>query len=76
MIPEEGGSMIILIPKDNCNNATQISQMGYELKYEEYFGGTVLFTKEQVERTNGYSNDYWEKWKMMTKFWEVVRRLQ
>jgi len=26
----------------------------------EYFGGAVLFSKEQVEKTNGYSNDYWD----------------
>ena len=24
------------------------------------FGGAVLFSKEQVENTNGYSNDYWD----------------
>ncbi len=40
--------------------ATRISQMEYGLKYHEYFGGAVLFTKEQVEATNGYSNDYWD----------------
>tara|TARA_R110000772_G_scaffold214526_2_gene325083 strand:- start:527 stop:1924 length:1398 start_codon:yes stop_codon:yes gene_type:complete len=40
--------------------ATRISQMDYGLKYHEYFGGAVLFTKEQVEATNGYSNDYWD----------------
>jgi len=40
--------------------ATNISQMDYELKYHEYFGGAVLFTKEQVEATNGYSNNYWD----------------
>ena len=61
MIPEEGGGADYSYPKDAPRHiATQISQMGYELKYEEYFGGAVLFTKEQVERTNGYSNDYWD----------------
>ena len=25
-----------------------------------YFGGVILFTKDQVEKTNGYSNDYWD----------------
>jgi hypothetical protein len=30
------------------------------MSYPEYFGGVVLFTKEQVEKTNGYSNDYWD----------------
>jgi len=59
MIPEEGCDYSY--PKDNPRHiATQISQMNYQLKYEEYFGGAVLFTKEQVEKTNGYSNDYWD----------------
>lgn len=40
--------------------ATNISQMDYGLKYHEYFGGAVLFSKEQVEKTNGYSNNYWD----------------
>lgn len=40
--------------------ATKISQMDYQLKYHEYFGGAVLFSKEHVEATNGYSNNYWD----------------
>ena len=40
--------------------ATKLSKYKYDLNYEEYFGGVVLFTKEQVEKTNGYSNDYWD----------------
>ena len=28
--------------------------------FDQYFGGVVLFTKEQAEKTNGYSNDYWD----------------
>ena len=34
--------------------------MDWKLKYHEYFGGAVLFSKEQLEATNGYSNDYWD----------------
>jgi hypothetical protein len=61
MIPEEGGGADYSYPKDHPRHiATQISQMDYKLKYHEYFGGAVLFTKEQVEATNGYSNDYWD----------------
>ena len=55
---------------DNCdysypdNNpvhiATKLSKYEYKLGYEQYFGGVILFTKDQVERTNGYSNDYWD----------------
>ena len=59
MIPEPGADYSY--PKDNpIHLATRISQMDYRLKYHEYFGGAVLFSKEQVEATNGYSNDYWD----------------
>ena len=74
MIPEEGGGADYSFPKENPRHiATQISQMNYDLKYEEYFGGAILFSKEQVERTNGYSNDYWD-WGMEDDdlFWRCV----
>jgi len=59
MIPE--GDTDYSFPKKHpIHLATQISQMDYRLKYHEYFGGAVLFSKEQVEATNGYSNDYWD----------------
>ena len=29
------------------------------MKYQEYFGGCILFTKEHYEQINGYSNGYW-----------------
>ena len=61
MIPEEGGGCDYSYPTEGPRHiATQISQMDYQLKYHEYFGGAVLFTKEHVEATNGYSNDYWD----------------
>ena len=59
MIPEEGTDYSFP-EKTPIHIATNISQMNYELKYQEYFGGAVLFSKEQVEKTNGYSNDYWD----------------
>lgn len=40
--------------------ATKLSKYGYNLGYDQYFGGVVLFTKEHIENTNGYSNDYWD----------------
>jgi len=40
--------------------ATKLSKYHYGLGYDQYFGGVVLFTKEQAEKTNGYSNDYWD----------------
>lgn len=75
---------IDMIPEDDycdysfpLNNprhiAIHISKTNYHLKYADYFGGAVLFTKEQVERTNGYSNDYWD-WGMEDDdlFWRCV----
>jgi hypothetical protein len=61
MIPDVDGGADYSYPQDNPRHiATQISQMEYQLKYHEYFGGAVVFTKEQVEKTNGYSNEYWD----------------
>lgn len=61
MIPEIGGGADYSYPGQYPRHiATNISQMNYELKYFEYFGGAVLFTKDQVEKTNGYSNEYWD----------------
>jgi len=74
MIPDMDGGCDYTFPKDKPRHiATNISQMNYELKYEEYFGGAILFSKEQVERTNGYSNDYWD-WGMEDDdlFWRCV----
>tara|TARA_R100000008_G_scaffold85638_1_gene76122 strand:+ start:17031 stop:18473 length:1443 start_codon:yes stop_codon:yes gene_type:complete len=59
MIPEEGCDYSFP-EKYPIHIATNISQMDYQLKYQEYFGGAVIFSKEQVEKTNGYSNDYWD----------------
>lgn len=40
--------------------ATRLSKYAYSMGYEQYFGGVVLFTKEQAEQVNGYSNEYWD----------------
>jgi hypothetical protein len=40
--------------------ATKLSKYGYNLGYDQYFGGVVLFNKEQSYTTNGYSNEYWD----------------
>jgi hypothetical protein len=48
-------------PTDNpLHIATKLSKYNYGLGYDQYFGGVVLFTKEQAYKTNGYSNDYWD----------------
>lgn len=48
-------------PSENpIHIATKLSKYNYGIGYDQYFGGVVLFTKEQVEKTNGYSNEYWD----------------
>lgn len=46
--------------KSPVHIATKLSKYNYGLGYDQYFGGVVLFTKEQAYKTNGYSNDYWD----------------
>jgi hypothetical protein len=38
--------------------AISVSQFNYGLPYEGYFGGVVMFTKENFRAVNGYSNGY------------------
>jgi hypothetical protein len=59
MIPDE--NVDYSYPDNNpIHIATQLSKYDYGMNYDQYFGGVILFTKEQVERTNGYSNEYWD----------------
>jgi hypothetical protein len=48
-------------PENNpLHISTKLSKYNYGLGYDQYFGGVVLFNKEQAYKTNGYSNDYWD----------------
>lgn len=48
-------------PSDNpIHIATKLSKYNYGLGYDQYFGGVILFNKDQVKKTNGYSNEYWD----------------
>jgi hypothetical protein len=59
MIPDE--NVDYSYPENNPTHiATQLSKYDYGMNYDQYFGGVILFTKEQVEKTNGYSNEYWD----------------
>ena len=73
MIPEDD-NCDYSFPEDNPRHiAIHISKTNYHLKYADYFGGAVIFSKEQVEKTNGYSNEYWD-WGMEDDdlFWRCV----
>jgi hypothetical protein len=48
-------------PENNpLHISTKLSKYNYGLGYDQYFGGVVLFNKEQAYKTNGYSNEYWD----------------
>jgi hypothetical protein len=74
MVPEDDSCDYSFPTEAPQHIAIRISQSDYQLKYEEYFGGAVVFSKEQVEKTNGYSNDYWD-WGMEDDdlFWRCVQ---
>jgi len=39
--------------------ASELESYNYKLPFPHYFGGVVLFTKEDFLEVNGYSNEYW-----------------
>jgi hypothetical protein len=39
--------------------ATNVEAHDNKLPYPQYFGGVVLINREDFERANGYSNEYW-----------------
>jgi len=58
MLPEDD-TCDYSYPKNVEHLAVHVAQFDYGLKYQEYFGGSILFTKEHYEQINGYSNGYW-----------------
>jgi len=39
--------------------ATHLQEHDYETTFFDYFGGVTMFTKEDFESINGFSNEYW-----------------
>ena len=46
-------------PDSPTHLATNVEAHDYKLPYPQYFGGVVLINREDFERANGYSNEYW-----------------
>ena len=38
---------------------TNVEAHDNKLPYSQYFGGVVLISREDFEKANGYSNEYW-----------------
>lgn len=45
-------------PNSPTHCATHASQFNWQMPFPEYFGGVVLFNKPDLERCNGYSNNF------------------
>lgn len=39
--------------------ATKVQQFGYKMPFDNYFGGVVLINKNDMEKCNGYHNEFW-----------------
>lgn len=46
-------------PESPTHLATNVEAHDNKLPYPQYFGGVVLINREDFERANGYSNEYW-----------------
>ena len=57
---DEEGVSYAYPEKTPIHIATKLSKYNYGLGYDQYFGGVVLFNKDQAYQTNGYSNEYWD----------------
>jgi len=56
MLPED---VDYSYPETPLHLATHLQEHDYQTTYFDYFGGVTMFTKEDFETINGYSNDYW-----------------
>ena len=46
-------------PESPTHLATNVEAHYNKLPYPQYFGGVVLISREDFEKVNGYSNEYW-----------------
>lgn len=46
-------------PETPVHCAANASQFGWQMPFPEFFGGVVLFNKEDFKLCNGYSNNFW-----------------
>ena len=61
LIPEDDRILYTCPEKDSPRlMGVSLEQFGYELFYQEYFGGVIALTTEQFKRINGFSNEFWE----------------
>jgi len=48
-------------PSNPVHLCTHASQFQFQLPYPDFFGGVCLITADQMERSNGWSNEFWSR---------------
>ena len=46
-------------PENPVHLATKVQQFRYRMPYPTYFGGVVLFSKDDFIKVDGFSNEFW-----------------
>ena len=59
LVMEDERNLYYCNPKLARHISAGIDKYNYELPYDGLFGGVVALTKDQFEKINGYSNEYW-----------------
>uniref|UniRef100_A0AC34R983 Beta-1,4-N-acetylgalactosaminyltransferase n=1 Tax=Panagrolaimus sp. JU765 TaxID=591449 RepID=A0AC34R983_9BILA len=58
LLPEDDRNLYTC-PEQPRHMSVAIDKFKYKLPYSSLFGGISAMTKQQVEKINGFSNDYW-----------------
>jgi hypothetical protein len=58
MLPIKGKASYAVVTEPT-HYATLVEQFGWNLAYNEYFGGVTAFDEESFLKVNGYCNEFW-----------------
>jgi len=58
LLPEDDRNLYTC-PEQPRHMSVAIDKFKYQLPYKSIFGGISAMTRQQVEKINGFSNDYW-----------------
>ncbi|XGW05308.1 hypothetical protein V3C99_016016 [Haemonchus contortus] len=59
LLPEDDRNLHVCPDENPRHMAVAVNKFNYKLYYEEMFGTSTAFTKDQFIKTNGFSNRYW-----------------
>ncbi|XGW05300.1 hypothetical protein V3C99_016014 [Haemonchus contortus] len=59
LLPEDDRNLHVCPDKNPRHMGAAVNKFNYKLFYEKIFGGSSALTKDQFDKTNGFSNRYW-----------------